>query len=265
MSQLNHTTPPLMIGICADVIQQGVHAYHQAGDKYIRALTYQQQDVAPVILPALFHELPAAARNKLLEGLDGIMLTGSYSNLHPSYYQESEQEGDDASRDPHRDASNWALLEQAMLKQLPILGICRGFQELNVYFGGTLHHRIHTVDGLMDHREDKSQPVDVQYGYAHEVQIAGQGWLTRWFSARDSIRVNSIHMQGVKTLGQGLQVEATAPDGLIEAFSRADYPFLLAVQWHPEWQPASYPDNARLIQGFVQACRDHKNGRSANL
>ncbi|MDF2177059.1 gamma-glutamyl-gamma-aminobutyrate hydrolase family protein [Aliiglaciecola sp. CAU 1673] len=245
---------PLLIGVCADVTQQGAHAFHQAGDKYLRALSVTSPNVAPIIIPAFFHELSAAAQEALLGTLDGLMLTGSYSNLHPSYYQQSLKEGDDASRDPHRDASNWALLELAMAKKLPILAICRGFQELNVYFGGSLHHRIHEVEGLMDHREDKSRPIEEQYAPAHPVKLLTGGYLAKWFSPNTSIEVNSIHMQGVDRLGKGLHIEAQSEDGLVEAFSLDDYPFLLAVQWHPEWKPQQYPQNAQIIQGFINTC-----------
>ncbi|WP_156413647.1 gamma-glutamyl-gamma-aminobutyrate hydrolase family protein [Lacimicrobium alkaliphilum] len=252
----------LIIGICADVHKQGVHKYHQAGDKYVRALTSVSDKIIPVIIPALFNELSEPAQDKLLSGLDGIMLTGSYSNLHPSYYQSDLPDNDDAQRDPHRDASNWKLIEKVLAADIPLLGICRGFQELNVYFGGSLHHRIHEVPGLMDHREDKSLPLEQQYAYAHPVSLQENGVLAGWFAPRTEIRVNSIHMQGIDKLGDRLRIEASAPDGLIEAFSCPDYQFLTAVQWHPEWQPHNYADNAVVIQGFIQACAEYKNRSS---
>jgi putative glutamine amidotransferase len=243
----------LVIGICADAQQHGAHVYHQAGDKYIRALTSVGENIVPLILPALFHELTATAQQKLLSTLDGVMLTGSYSNLDPGYYKQSHIKSDD-QRDPHRDASNWLLIEKSLEAKLPILGICRGFQELNVYFGGSLHHRVHEVEGMQDHREDKEQELESQYGYAHSVGLDSKGLLTKWFAPRQKIQVNSIHMQGIDKIGKGLQVEALAEDGLVEAFSHPDYPFLLAVQWHPEWRPDQYADNRRIIQGFIDAC-----------
>jgi len=243
----------LVIGICADAQRHGAHVYHQAGDKYIRALTSVGENIVPLILPALFHELSASARQRLLQSLDGVMLTGAYSNLDPSYYQQGHKLSDD-QRDPQRDASNWQLIKQLLDAHIPILGICRGLQELNVYFGGTLHHRVHEVEGLQDHREDKLQNLETQYGYAHSIALDDKGMLADWFAPRQAIQVNSIHMQGIDKLGQGLQVEALAADGLVEAFSLPDYPFLLAVQWHPEWLPDQYADNRRIIQGFVDAC-----------
>jgi putative glutamine amidotransferase len=253
----------LIIGICADAQQQGAHVYHQAGDKYIRALTSVGENIVPFILPALFHELSTAAQQRLLSTLDGVMLTGSYSNLDPSYYLQGHILSDD-QRDPQRDASNWLLIEKLLDAKLPILGICRGFQELNVYFGGTLHHRVHEVVGMQDHREDKLQSLDSQYDYAHTVALNDKGLLTEWFAPRREIRVNSIHMQGIEKLGQGLQIEAKAADGLVEAFSLADYPFLLAVQWHPEWRPDQYADNRRIIQGFIDACHELAPGNRQN-
>ncbi|MBN7820131.1 gamma-glutamyl-gamma-aminobutyrate hydrolase family protein [Bowmanella yangjiangensis] len=253
---------PLFIGVCADLIVRGPHAYHQSGDKYIRALMHGDTPVVPLVIPALFHTLSKACQSAFIEKLDGVLLTGSYSNLHPSYYEEAEQEGDDAERDPHRDASNWALFDSVLAADLPMLGICRGFQELNVYFGGSLHHRLHEVKGLMDHREDKEQPVEQQYAPAHPVQLSGQGILSEWFASQQSIQVNSIHMQGVKELGHGLQVEARAEDGLIEAFSRPHSSFLLALQWHPEWRPEQYPQNAQILTGFIEACQTWRDKRS---
>lgn len=249
----SNSNKTLVIGICADAQQHGAHVYHQAGDKYIRALTSVADNIVPFIIPALFHELSIAAQQKLLSTLDGVMLTGSYSNLNPSYYQQGYILSDD-QRDPQRDASNWQLIKKLLDAKLPILGICRGFQELNVYFGGSLHHRVHEVEGMQDHREDKLQDLESQYGYAHTVTLNSKGLLTKWFAPRQAIQVNSIHMQGIDKLGKNLQVEAVADDGLVEAFSHPDYPFLLAVQWHPEWRPDQYADNRRVIQGFIDAC-----------
>lgn len=253
---------PLLIGVCADLIVRGPHAYHQSGDKYIRALLHGDTPVVPLVIPALFHRLSKDCQAALINKLDGILLTGSYSNLHPSYYDEAELEDDDAEHDPHRDASNWALFDSAIAADLPMLGICRGFQELNVYFGGSLHHRLHEAEGLMEHREDKTQPVAQQYAPAHAVTLCHSGILSAWFTEQRRIQVNSIHMQGIKNLGQGLRVEARADDGLVEAFSRPESSFLLAVQWHPEWRPAQYPQNARILTGFVEACQNWRDKRS---
>ncbi|HMK85777.1 MAG TPA: gamma-glutamyl-gamma-aminobutyrate hydrolase family protein, partial [Steroidobacteraceae bacterium] len=137
---------------------------------------------------------------------------------------------------------------------LPVLAICRGFQEMNVAYGGTLHQRLHEA-GYSDHREDESMPLEVQYGPAHEVRLEPGGTLAR-IAGRDRLEVNSLHWQGVETLGTDLRVEARAPDGVIEAFRVADsQSFALAVQWHPEWQFESNPFSRALFAAFGEASR----------
>jgi putative glutamine amidotransferase len=143
-----------------------------------------------------------------------------------------------------------------------VLGICRGFQEMNVAFGGTLHQKLHEVQGYLDHRDDESQPLEVQYGPAHDV-ILEPGGLLRSFSDTDRIRVNSLHSQGVERLGRNLAVEARAPDGVIEAFRVQDAPrFALAVQWHPEWQVMSSTFSKALFAAFGDASRDRARNKT---
>ena len=149
------------------------------------------------------------------------------------------------------------LGSQAIDQGVPVLGICRGFQEMNVAFGGTLHQRLFEVGGYIEHREDKTQPVEVQYGPAHEVRFE-PGGLLHQIAGCSSAQVNSLHTQGVATLASGLQPEATAPDGLIEAFSVSQATqFALGVQWHPEWQVRSNPLYLSIFQAFGNACRAH--------
>ena len=128
---------------------------------------------------------------------------------------------------------------------------------MNVAFGGTLHQRLYEVGGYIEHREDKTQPVEVQYGPAHEVRFE-PGGLLHQIAGCSSAQVNSLHTQGVATLASGLQPEATAPDGLIEAFSVSHATqFALGVQWHPEWQVRSNPLYLSIFQAFGNACRAH--------
>ena len=139
---------------------------------------------------------------------------------------------------------------------VPVLGICRGFQEMNVAFGGTLVQKLHEVPGNLDHRDDESAPLDVQYAEVHDVALAPGGLLQRLVGA-DRVRVNSLHSQGVDRLGARLVVEARAPDGVIEAFRVADAPrFALAVQWHPEWQVTSNSMSKALFAAFGAASRE---------
>ncbi len=139
---------------------------------------------------------------------------------------------------------------------MPVFGICRGFQEMNVAFGGTLHQKLHEVPGNLDHRDDESQPLEVQYGPAHEVMLEPGGVL-RALSASERVQVNSLHSQGIDRLGAELVVEARAPDGVIEAFRVRDARrFALAVQWHPEWQVMSNPFSRALFAAFGEASRE---------
>jgi putative glutamine amidotransferase len=157
--------------------------------------------------------------------------------------------------DPARDATTLPLIRKAVNAGVPVFGICRGFQEMNVAFGGTLHQKLHEVPGNLDHRDDESQPLEVQYGPAHDVALE-PGGLLRSLSATDSIRVNSLHNQGIAQLGGALAVEARAPDGVIEAFRVRDAQrFALAVQWHPEWQVMKNPFSRALFAAFGESCR----------
>ena len=145
---------------------------------------------------------------------------------------------------------------------MPVLGICRGFQEMNVAFGGTLHQRLHEVPGTLDHRDDESQPLEVQYGPAHEVTLEPGGLLRTLAGGRERIEVNSLHSQGIDRLGGELAVEARAPDGVIEAFRvPAARRFALAVQWHPEWQAMSNPFSRALFAAFGRSSRERAESR----
>jgi putative glutamine amidotransferase len=155
------------------------------------------------------------------------------------------------------------MIPAAVAAGMPVLAVCRGFQEMNVAFGGTLWQKLHEVKGLDDHREDESEPLDVQYGPAHDVVLEPQG-LLRQLAGSDRIKVNSLHSQGVDQLGKGLSVEARAPDGLIEAFRVPDAPrFAVAVQWHPEWKVMSNSFSRALFAAFGAAGRERAQQRLA--
>jgi len=144
---------------------------------------------------------------------------------------------------------------------VPVFGVCRGFQEMNVAFGGTLHQKLHEVPGFLDHRDDETQPLEVQYGPAHDVTLE-PGGLLRSLATSDRVRVNSLHSQGIELLGSELAVEARAPDGVIEAFRVAKArSFALAVQWHPEWQVMSNPFSRALFAAFGEASRERAQSK----
>jgi putative glutamine amidotransferase len=226
------------------------------GEKYIEAIA-SGAGAMPVLVPALG---PGPHLESLLDAVDGLLLTGSASNVEPHHY------GGPASapgtlHDPDRDATTLPLIPRAIAAGLPVLAICRGFQEMNVAFGGTLHQRLHEVEGLDDHREDESMPLEVQYGPAHDVLLEPGGRL-RALAGRDRLQVNSLHWQGVKTLGADLAVEARATDGVIEAFGvRGAANFALGLQWHPEWQFQNNPFSSALFAAFGDASRQRASSR----
>lgn len=243
---------PLVIGLVADCKMIGPHPFHALGDKYIRGIT-EAMNAIPLLIPAI-------GDPQLLETylgmIDGLLLTGSPSNIEPHHYQ--GEPALEPIHDPQRDATTLPLISMAIEADIPLLGICRGFQEINVALGGNLHQRVQELPGFIDHREDPEQPVEVQYGPAHDM-IFEQGSLLAAINGTDSAKVNSIHQQGIDRLAPGLQVEARAPDGLIEAFrmSRADR-FVLGVQWHPEWKVTDNPFYHSIFTAFKSACEVRK-------
>jgi putative glutamine amidotransferase len=224
----------------------GHHVYHVAGKKYIDAV--RLAGCQPLIVPSA----SAGELEALLDIAHGVLLTGSPSNVHPSHFFE-EVLDPTLPLDPDRDAWTLPLIPKAIERGMPLLAICRGFQEVNVALGGSLHQAVHKVPGLRDHRDDESQPLDLQYGPAHEVRVEPGGLLQRILGL-ESFEVNSLHGQGVNRLAKGLRVEARAPDGLIEAFTLENSRgFMLGVQWHPEWRAAENPVSAALFQAFGAA------------
>jgi putative glutamine amidotransferase len=226
------------------------------GEKYARAVL-EAADALPLLIPSLAEELRL---DDLLGRLDGILFTGSPSNVEPHHYAGTPSDPG-TLHDPARDATTLPLIRKAVEAGLPVLGICRGFQEMNVAFGGTLHQKVHEVAGYSDHRDDESQPLEVQYGPAHDVLLEPGGML-RDLVGTDRVRVNSLHSQGIERLGAGLVVEARAPDGLIEAFHVPGAArFAVAVQWHPEWQVMSNPFSKALFAAFGSASRERAQSR----
>jgi putative glutamine amidotransferase len=142
-----------------------------------------------------------------------------------------------------------------------VFAVCRGFQELNVALGGTLHQKVHEVAGYHNHLENKDDPLDIQYGPSHPVNLT-EGGLLRKLTGSDTVMVNSLHSQGVAKLADGVSVEAVADDGLIEAFRVDDVPgFSLAVQWHPEWRVMESEVSKAIFKAFGDACRAHASQR----
>lgn len=185
------------------------------------------------------------------------MLTGSYTNVSPSRYG-AERAPENTRDDAWRDELALVWVHEAVKQALPLFGICRGFQEINVAFGGTLHQAVHTLPNMLDHREPSADNKAGHYAPAHELNIRPDGALAALYDAEHA-EVNSLHQQGIDQLAPELDAEAWAPDGLIEAISIRDATaFALAVQWHPEWYPKEHPLYDSLFQGFAAACRHHR-------
>ncbi|EJN27052.1 putative glutamine amidotransferase [Pseudomonas sp. GM79] len=248
-----------LIGVTACSKQIGLHAYHISGDKYVRAVASAAKGL-PLILPSLADLL---VPSEILDALDGILFTGSPSNIEPFHYN-GPASAPGTAHDSARDATTLPLIRAAVEAGVPVLGICRGFQEMNVAFGGSLHQKVHEAGPFMDHREDDSLPLDGQYAPSHPVHVQPGGVLAGLGLASE-IQVNSIHGQGIERLAPGLRVEAVAPDGLIEAVSVIEgKAFALGVQWHPEWQVSLNPDYLAIFQAFGDACRKYALQRDAD-
>jgi putative glutamine amidotransferase len=246
-----------VIALPADRRIIGLHPFHAVGEKYIRAVI-DGAGALPWLVPALADALDI---DELLTHVDGLLLTGSPSNVEPGHYQGPASEAG-TLHDRERDATTLPLIPRAIESGVPVLGICRGFQEMNVALGGTLDPKLHDLEGRLDHREDEEASLEIQYGPAHDV-VLEPGGLLRTLAGTDRIRVNSLHSQGVDRLAEGLLVEARAPDGVIEAFRVAEAPrFAVAVQWHPEWQVLSNSFSRALFAAFGAASRERAQLRS---
>ncbi len=210
------------------------------------------------MIPALGEGLDPRA---LLANVDGLLLTGSLSNVEPHRY-DGEPSLPGTLHDPERDQTTLPLIGRALKAGVPLLALCRGFQEVNVALGGTLHQRVHEVPGYGNHKENPDDPVEIQYGPAHFVNLC-DGGLLRTLAGTGRVEVNSLHSQGVARLAGGVTVEAVADDGLVEAFRVDVDSFALAIQWHPEWRVTENPFSSAIFKAFGDACRERAARRLA--
>ena len=244
----------MIVGIpaCAKIISD--MPFHQTPARYAQAVL-GCAGALPVLIPPLGERMLG-----LLDGLSGLLVPGSPSNVHPSLYGGGDSETPDF-HDLERDQTSLPLIRAAIARGLPVLAICRGIQELNVALGGSLHQRVHTLADRLDHRAG-SGPHETRYGPKHTIAVTGS--LARIVAA-DSISVNSLHGQAIDRVGDGLVVEARAPDGTVEAVAMPSAPgWLLGVQWHPEWGFAANPHSVAIFTAFGDACREWERMRARN-
>jgi putative glutamine amidotransferase len=247
-----------VIGVPTDHRLLGSHWFHCVGDKYVAAVT----DGAGATAMPIPASGGAADLETLLSLCDGILLTGSPSNVEPHRYAGTPSVAG-TWHDPRRDEVTLSLIPRVVESGIPLLAICRGMQELNVAYGGTLHQRIHELEGCLDHREKADAPVEDQYGAAHEVEFVANGQFAA-IAGRRCIRVNSLHSQGIDRLGDGLVVEGRAPDGIIEAIAVKDArAFALGTQWHPEWRFSENDFSKALFAAFGAAVLARAEARRA--
>jgi putative glutamine amidotransferase len=220
-------------------------------NRYVTA-AMRYADAAALLVPALPDLMLA---KEVAPRLDGLLLTGSPSNVAPARYGDAAEVDAPGPFDHSRDAMTEALIDAFLELKRPIFGICRGLQELNVAFGGTLRRDMSAASAPLQHHAADDATFEDMFAHSHEVELAGDGVLARAMGTR-RIEVNSVHYQGIDRLGAGLRIEARAPDGVIEAVSgQGNGAPVLAVQWHPEWRTADNPQSQQFFQLLGRALR----------
>lgn len=247
----SHSKPVVLMTMGAQA--RSGHAYQVMTHKYITPLV-ELSGCVPLLVPTC---CGTADLEQYLDLVDGVYLSGAGSNIDPALYGQ-ENLTPEKAQDRDRDLFDIALVRAALDRGLPLLGICRGMQEINVALGGDIHQKVYCEPGYADHREDADDPVEEQYGHSHQVSLVPGSWFAD-LMGEAQIPVNSLHGQGIKTLAKGLAPLAHAEDGLIEAIHAPVLsPFLLAVQWHPEWKAKENPHSIKLFSAFGDACRQYR-------
>lgn len=248
--------PPSLVAVPADVRAFENYRWHASPETYLSAVL-QAAGAMPVIVPAL----PGLDAADLVERVDGVLVTGSATNVHPERYGAAPTP-DHEPFDPDRDSLTDALIRTAVKQGVPILAVCRGLQEMNVAFGGSLATEIQRLPGRMDHRAPVHPEQNKRFAIRHPVAVTQGGCLAAIVEA-PVIEVNSLHRQAIDRLAEGLRVEACAGDGTVEAVSVEGAPaFALAVQWHPEYWAGSDPASQAIFAAFGAACRARRNARA---
>ena len=241
-----------IVGVSCNLKVDGRFRHHTTGEGNMVAIVDAARAL-PLLIPALGDRLDPDA---VLDAVDGIMLTGGVSNIEPHHYGQEPAPGEDV-RDPGRDVLCFALVRGAVRRGIPLLGVCRGIQEMNVAFGGTLHQRLHEVPGRRDHRRNREIEFEESIAPRDRLRLAPGGLLSTWLGAEEAV-VNSLHGQGIDRLAPELAVEALADDGTIEAVSVKDAPaFAVGVQWHVEIKALEHPLNRAILEAFGDAVHQY--------
>jgi putative glutamine amidotransferase len=246
-----------LVAVATDVKAFENYTWHATPQQYLEAAV-SAAGVLPVLVPSFGERLDLDA---LLAAVDGVMITGSKSNVHPSLYG-GEASDANGPYDPARDATTLPLIRRAIERGVPLLAICRGIQEMNVALGGTLATEIQERKGALDHRAPASERQDERFAIRQKVSINPGSCLAGIFGAGE-IKVNSLHRQGVDRLGPRLDVEAVAEDGTVEAVSvKGAHAFAVGVQWHPEYWAGTDATSRRVFEAFGDAVRAHADLRT---
>lgn len=255
-AQLPADAPVIAVPMCVKFIDG--QNYHTVGEKYLRALI-EAAGCYPLSFPALG---PALAPEALLAHVDGVLFTGSPSNIAVDLYG-GAPDRPESPQDPGRDGITLPLVKAALARNVPIFSICRGFQELNVALGGTLNTHIHDVPGHDDHRAPTDADYDEIYQLAHDVAFTPGGQFARLLG-KNRTKVNTVHWQGIERLAPGLDVEGRADDGVIEAVTvKGHNGFAIGTQWHPEYRATENEDSVKLFKAFGAAAREYAQQRRA--
>ena len=244
--------PRPIIAIPADVRELDGTSWHAVQLQYVRAVV-KAAGLMALIVPALEDGNDADA---ILDRVDGLLVSGSATNVHPSLYGK-EAKDSDGPFDPARDATSLPLIRRAIDRAIPMLAICRGIQELNVALGGTLASEIQDQPGIWDHRKPQDADRDTMYSIRQSVFVKEGSCIARVIGPGE-VRVNSLHRQAIADAAPGLQVEALAEDGTIEAVSVIGAKtFAVGVQWHPEYWAETDSSSRKLFAAFGDAVRDY--------
>lgn len=243
-----------LVAVPADIRTFDGYTWHATPDQYIRAAV-NGSGVLPLVVPSL--QEPADV-DMVLDRVDGVLISGSRTNVHPSHYGEDETDNH-GPFDPARDRLSMALIRRAIDRAIPLLAICRGIQELNVALGGSLATEIQELPGRIDHRKPETDNWDEAFAIRHTIEVK-EGSCLAGILGHGEVRVNSLHRQAISQLAPRLAVEAVAEDGTIEAVSVIDAPgFAIGVQWHPEYWVGSDPISDRIFAAFGDAVRARHN------